>query len=124
MATLPEKTTRNLNCDLTEEEVSTYSNELARITTEQEGLEDEKKSVMSGYKDKIDRCVLDMRTLARKIQTRKEMRDVECRWTFDFSKARATLKRIDTLEIIEERAMTAEELQIELPTGKKKGGAK
>lgn len=112
------KTKRNLVCELTPEEVKDYSSELARVTSEQERLEDEKRSVTSGYTDKINRCVLDMRTLARKISTGQEMREVDCAWKFDFKTATAKLSRSDTGEVVETRAMTAEELQEKLPMGK------
>ncbi len=109
---------RQFVVDLNEKEIATYSNELARVTSEQERLEDEKKSVTSGYKDKIDRLFLDMRTLARKISTKQEMRDIDCEWNFNYRQAMADLIRTDTGEVVAKRAMTAQELQMELP-GKK-----
>lgn len=111
----PKKENRNLVCILTDDELDLARDEIARVTSEQERLEDEKKSVTSSYKDKIDRCVLDMRTIARKITTKQEVRGVECVWEFDYRKAMATLIRPDTGEVVDKRAMTAEELQYKLP---------
>lgn len=42
------------------------------------------------------------------------MRNIECEITTDFSKNNVIIKRLDTGEKIEERAMTAGERQLEL----------
>ncbi len=108
-------TTRELFCALTEAEVGARAAELARITTQLSELEDEKKSVMSTFKDKIDRCIVDSRSLARKVSERREMRIVKCDWHYDYQVGKATLARVDTGEVLEERPLTAEERQPALP---------
>ena len=66
--------TRNLVVNLTEDEITRCSQELARVTTQQAELEEEKKTVTSSYKEKLDRCVSDSRSLARKISTRQDIK--------------------------------------------------
>lgn len=112
--------TRDLFCALTEAEVAARAAELARITTELSQMEDKKKAAMSSYKDKIDRAIVDARSLARKVSERREMRTVECRLNFDYRLGRAYLVRTDTSEVLEERPLTAEERQPKLPIGEKK----
>ena len=113
-------TQRDLIVKLNDDEVRTYSEELARVTTLQAEAEDEKKSVTSGFKDKIDRFIADSRTLARKISTRQELRGVDCEWVHDFDRCMSDLHRKDTGEVIDRRKLTEEEMQMSLPAGKKK----
>lgn len=101
-----------LECNLTDKEVATYSGELARLTQEQSELEDRKKEVSANYKARIDACISQMRVIARKVSTRKEMRDVDVRWNFDFMANCKVLERLDTLEIIDTRALTENERQM------------
>jgi hypothetical protein len=111
-------TQRDLIVKLNDDEVRTYSEELARVTTLQAEAEDEKKAVTSGFKDKIDRFIADSRTLARKISTRQELRAVDCEWVNDYDNIIAVLHRKDTGEVIDRQKLTEEEMQLSLP-GKK-----
>lgn len=107
-------TRRSLVVNLTEQEIMEYSKELARTTTLQAEIEEEKKTVTSSFKEKLDRCISDSRSLARKISTRQDYREVECEWRFDYNRRVKTLFRMDTWEQVEERKLTADELQDEL----------
>lgn len=105
---------RHLVVNLTEEEITRCSQELARVTTQQAELEEEKKTVTSSYKEKLDRCISDSRCLASKISTKQDMREVECEWQMDYDQRLAKLFRLDTFEEVERRKLTADELQEEL----------
>jgi hypothetical protein len=109
------KETRNLYVTLTETELRGYSDELARITTAFYETEAEKKSVMTGFKDKLDKIGLDTRVLARIISTRRELREVECEWTRDYEAQKAFLYRMDTGELVDNRRLTEDEIQQRLP---------
>jgi hypothetical protein len=116
------KVTRSLMVALNEDEIRSYAAELARVTAQQAELEDEKKAVMSGFKNRIDRCVADCRTLAQKVTTRRELRDIDCEWS-PARDGKMQLTRLDTAEVIDTRKMTEEERQESLPLaggGKKK----
>ena len=108
------KVTRSLMVSLTENEIRSCATELARVTASQETLEDEKKAVTSGFKNRIDRCVADCRALAQKVTTRRELRDIDCEWQPSES-GKMLLARLDTGEIIDSRKMTEEEQQQALP---------
>lgn len=105
---------RSLVVNLTEEEISACAKELARVTTQQAEIEEEKKVVASSYKEKLERCVSESRSLARKISTRQDFREVECSWTHDYSGRSAILYRMDTWEEIERRKLTTDEIQLSL----------
>lgn len=111
-------TRKSLVVNLTEQEITDFSKELARITTLQAEIEEEKKTVTSSYKEKLDRCISESRSLARKISTRQDFREVECEWRFDYDRRMKRLVRMDTWEQVEERKLTADELQDELDFGK------
>ena len=116
------KVTRSLMVGLNEDEIRSCASELARVTASQAELEDEKKAVTSGFKNRIDRCVADCRALAQKVTTRRELRDIDCEWQ-PSRDGKMILTRTDTGEIIDSRKMTEEEHQQSLPlagTGKKK----
>ena len=116
------KITRSLMVSLTENEIRSCATELARVTASQAELEDEKKAVTSGFKNRIDRCVADCRALAQKVTTRRELRDIDCEWS-PTDGGKMILTRTDTGEIIDTRKMTEEEHQQSLPLaggGKKK----
>lgn len=110
-------TRRSLVVNLTEQEITDFSKELARITTLQAEIEEEKKTVTSSYKEKLDRCTSESRSLARKISTRQDYREVECEWKFDYNRRMKTLFRTDTWEQVEERKLTADELHHEFDFG-------
>lgn len=60
---------------------------------------------------KLNKCAADRRMLARKITTRKEDRQVECDWEFDYPKGKAYLIRLDTGVTIDSRPLTDDERQ-------------
>jgi hypothetical protein len=114
------KVTRSLMVSLTEAEIRSCATELARVTASQAELEDEKKAVTSGFKNRIDRCVADCRALAQKVTTKRELRDIDCEWQ-PTDGGKMMLIRTDTGEIIDSRKMTEEEHQQSLPlTGAQK----
>lgn len=117
-----DKVTRSLMVTLSKDEVSTYAKELARVTAKQAELEDEKKAVTSDFKGRIDRCTADCQTLAQRVTTGRELRDIDCEWQ-PSKDGKMILVRLDTGEIIDTRKMTEEEQQQSLPLaggGKKK----
>lgn len=102
---------KSLSCDLTAEEVSTYSMELANATIERNEIESEKKEIMSNFTARINKCNADGAVLSRKIQTRKEDRQVECDLDFDYAKGMVYTIRTDTGVTIGQRKLTDDERQ-------------
>lgn len=102
---------KSLPCDLTREELATYSEELAKVTARQAEIENEKKEVLSDFTAKLNKCVSDARMFARKITTRKEDREVECNLEFDYKSRNVFTVRTDTFTTIDQRKMTDDERQ-------------
>lgn len=109
------KTTRDLMAHLTEKEVADYAQQLARITTSLARIENEKKATMSAFKTRLDRATTDASELANKIETREELRKIDCEWRPDYERRTKTLYRLDTGEELETEKMTHEEMQGALP---------
>lgn len=105
---------KELQCNLTGEELDTYRDELARLTTEEIEIEGAKKEAVSEFGAKLQRCVAARRLLATKISTKKEYRQVEVEWVKHFEQNCATLIRLDTGEVVDTRPLTVEERQREL----------
>ena len=105
---------KNLQCDLTMEEIAVYSQELAAITQQQAEIEAEKKEVMSKFTADLNKCIADSRVLARKITLRKEDRQVECDLDFDYARGMVYTIRADTGVTISQRKLSDEERQEKL----------
>lgn len=102
---------KTLSCDLTGEEVNTYSQELASVTTEQAEIEAEKKDILSSFTARLNKCAADRIVLARKITTKKEDRQVECDLDFDYAKGMVYTVRTDTGVTIAQRKLSEDERQ-------------
>lgn len=102
---------KTLSCDLTAEEVNTYSQELASVTTEQAEIEAEKKDILSSFTARLNKCAADRIVLARKITTKKEDRQVECDLDFDYAKGMVYTVRTDTGVTIAQRKLSEDERQ-------------
>ncbi len=68
----------------TDEEKANMANLLAQKQLDKRIVEDERKSVMSDFKDRIDRFVWEINRLSRGVVDGFEMRDFECRIFKDF----------------------------------------
>ena len=102
---------KNLSCELTQDEVTTYSLELANATIERNEIESHKKEVLSDFTARINKCMADAAVLSRKVQTRKEDRQVECDLDFDYVRGQVYTIRTDTGVTIDQRKLTDDERQ-------------
>lgn len=104
-----------LEYQFTDDELKEFSSELARTTQEKSSLEKEKTAVTSEFKAKIDAKAASTENLSRKITNGREHRYIECELAMNTPKnGRKTLTRLDTEEIVWERNMTPEEMQLKL----------
>ena len=109
------KFTESLKVQLTEEEIRTAAEKLAKFTDDIEGKEAEKKSVASQFKADIDNLVSNARTEAALVRNKYTYRQVECHEHFDYPCKSVTVFRDDTGEEIRTRTITTSECQSELP---------
>lgn len=106
---------RTLACDLTDDEVNDYAREVADLCLQVSDLEAEKASHAKHIKGRIDGLSADISDLSRKVKRRKEDRDVDCVWVYDWTNNVKQLERTDTREIIETRPIEQWERQQKLP---------
>jgi len=111
----PQETiTRDFPVELTQAEVMEAARALARIGTSLSELEAEKKTAMSRFKFSKSELETQRSELSKKVETGKELREVDCYWSFDYSHQCKRLFRNDTGDEVEVRSLTADELQMEL----------
>lgn len=109
------KLVNSLRCNLTEDEIRQASDEMARRLADRDAAEGEFDSVKAQFKERIQRAETDVRSSARLIRDKYEMRMVECEEVMDWTDGMVYVTRKDTGEIIVNRRMYAEERQMELP---------
>lgn len=105
------KEVRELSCVMTAEELAEASTLLAVKTMELGELEERKKSVAAEFKGKMDVMSAGNTVLARKINSRSELRQVECRWEYDWESGKKTLYRTDTGEQVSQDFIKEHEMQ-------------
>lgn len=122
--------TRNLPCQLTEDELAKKGHELAIAVRERLDVMATKKKVAKKHSDRIKEYEVTIADVATVIETKSELRVVSVQSFADLRRNVLTTKRLDTDEMIDERTLTASELeraaQIEMefgPKAKKAGQA-
>ena len=103
--------TRELDCPLNDTEVRERGEAMARHERDAERLKQRRKNLNAQIRGLVDA----MTELAIAIDTRCEQREVTCQWQPDYQRKVFSLVRLDTKAVIEERAMTADDLQTRLP---------
>ena len=97
-----------------EEEMRKIAETLAHKTQELEEIEEEKKAVVSAFKERSDRVSAEQRAAARKYKDGYEMRNIECEVQRDYDAGVIRYIRIDTGEVASEVQMTMAERQLTL----------
>jgi hypothetical protein len=105
------KFTRNLVCELTQEEFNDRASQLAALAGRKAELEQEQEVVKAGWKKREADIKSDWNHLSRVVGRREEVREVTCEAVGDYLTRRVTVYRRDTGLVVEERAMTEHELQ-------------
>jgi hypothetical protein len=108
------KVAKHLQCKLTELEYRTMGQELARANAQAEDVEMKKKAIDADLKGQIEAHVSHAMTLSRTINNGYQYKDVDCVMRFDYLSNVVVTTRLDTGEVIDSRAMTTEERQVEL----------
>lgn len=102
---------RDLPCKLTDAEKAELSEEMARAEIEIEDLKEQakllntKKRKLEGHRNEI----------AHQVEDGEQKRSVVCSWQEDLPHNCTRLIRNDTGDVVEEKALTAEDLQEGLP---------
>lgn len=107
----PKTVSEYLKHHFTAEERLKLSEQLSQAVMERSAAEEELQTVKADFKSRITRAEATIADCARKINTGYEMRSVECELVKDFATNTVRYRRLDTGEIVRERAMTAVERQ-------------
>lgn len=98
-----------------EQELKEISEDMARNYQEQISIENEKKSVVAEFTAKIESKKTIIESLATKINNKQEHRYIECSITMNMPEnGKKQMIRNDTQELVWEKNMTAEEMQLKL----------
>ena len=109
--TTSKKETQTLKCELTEEELRTAGQELARNLDEIEALNDSLKEVKADYKAQIESKEASAKVQRNKVRNKYDYRGVTCTRTENFKDGTVVVVRDDTDSIVTSRKMSPEERQ-------------
>lgn len=107
-------TTEFVKYYLTEDEKRELAADLAQKTVEMQLAEDDKKAIASDFKSQIDGLSAKINGAANKLTTGYEMRSVKCEIVPDWTKKVWQSIEIDSGNIVKERPMTSDDLQIKI----------
>jgi hypothetical protein len=102
--------TRSLACSLSQQEILDRADKLAHLDRTIEDVEIRKAEASRAFKDEIDQHHAAARALSKEIRERATMRDVEVVEHRDATRFVVEWIRQDTLEIVENRRMTDDEI--------------
>lgn len=103
--------TRFLPCKLSPDEIRKRGEKLASLRNQIADVEASKKEAMENFKSQITTLTKLADDITEEISTKAEWRSVEITEDKDFENKKAYTIRLDTLERIETRALTPQELQ-------------
>lgn len=105
--------TENLKCVLTEDEVKSEGEHLARLIQDKAGLENDLKSVKASFKAKIEAAEAGIISASNKVRDKYEYRNVDCIKHQNFSTGMMHMVRTDTDEMFDDHKMSVREKQDE-----------
>jgi hypothetical protein len=112
--TKTEQCKKYLPCVLTQEEITAYAIKAVDEMNRAEALDAEAKEEAKYFKERIGRCLANMRQNQYIAKRGKEDREVECERVFDWNDGTVSIVRLDTGEIHDTRPMEKDELQMQL----------
>lgn len=108
-ATQTSKFKRSLKVELTPAEVREAADLMANTVQVKAELLNDKKSINDEFKAKISAADATIVEASNKVRNKYEYRDVNCESVLYFKKNQFVVARLDTGDIIEDRAMTPTE---------------
>ena len=97
----------------TEEEKREIASEMAQRIVNLQQAEDDLKAIKSDYKSQIDGIQAGINSAATKLTSGYEMRSTKCQVIADYPGKVWKYMRVDTGEIVKEKGMTSNDLQME-----------
>ena len=116
-----------LPCKVTKADQAKAAQDLADALEEIEIVNDELKELKARCKARIEKAVKRTKELVATVQKGTVMQSVECELQLNFNTVTASLYRLDTDDIVNQRPMTDEERRMEateeIPFGNEDGDA-
>lgn len=103
---------RVLQCKLTIDERDAKGRELSQAWDDYETIEDEKKDATSELTKRLKKKRAEIGRLAGMLKVGTEPRPILCRWVFDYGHGFKRLIRQDTGDLVEEKTIPIDELQL------------
>ena len=103
-----------LKCELSQDELLQCGDELAGALDNLRQAQEEKESVVKDFKAKEAMCEAEITTKQLLVRNKYEYRQTDCKLILDYTKQSATLIRLDTEGIVNERQLSEEEKQMDL----------
>jgi hypothetical protein len=105
---------QHLRVELTDSEIREAADEMARRLADKQEAEKGFDDVKAQFKGRITSAETDVDRCARLIRDKSEFRQVLCEETRDYKTSRIVIVRTDTGDIVTDRRMRDDELQMEL----------
>jgi hypothetical protein len=100
-----------VECKLTDKQIAEAARILASAYGAQESLALEKKAAMGEFKQRADKLIEQIHVTSSMVAKGVEIRSVKCEKLINYTTNRATITRLDTRQVVEERELNAEEHQ-------------
>lgn len=111
----PRRFEQELPCKLSDDELRGLGDSLEKALANIDTLTEEKKLNAASFKARIELAKEKVGDIRESLRSKTEIRDVECLEHFEYRLGVARVTRVDTGEIISERALTGAERQPSLP---------
>lgn len=111
-----------LKYEFTPAELAEIAEDMAKAAEEMDAAEARKKSVTAQVKAEYEKAAAEHKEHYQKYRNRGEYRNIKCEKLFDDIKGTVTITRLDTGEVVKQRAMTSSERQQELDLGGRESG--
>jgi len=109
-----EQLTRMLRVVLTRDEVEERADRAAHLLSERDAKQEMAKAAAKQMKSEIEALEAQLREVSTQVRDKACYRETVCERVFNYTAATVTVRRLDTHEVIEERAMTTSERQMGL----------
>jgi len=104
-----------LKYTFTPDEREALASEMSRNIVDLSSAREELDTIKAQYKSRITALEGEVSGSARKLHAGYEMRNIECRVERDYDAKLIRIYRLDSGDLVREKAMTTEELQRRLP---------
>ena len=116
-------TIKEVECELSDNELIARLQSLATVDREIKTIESEKATSMSEFNKALKDKRHEQSKLLAACECKREMREIECRVEVVEALKQVRVVRCDTGAVVEERAMTFNELQLTLPENERQAAA-